>query len=179
MTAARPSLARLTAAAVLALLAVGPALTQDAWPRKIPASGGEVVIPSESWRGAYEQIGYAPARRVGDTLYVSGMIIGRAPGEGTDAVAFEAQTRRAFAALDETLRAGGAGFDDVVIINSFHVWEGEHVGVTPMQQIEIMNKVRADYATAPHPAWTAVGTTGLLSPTGVVEVQLIAHVPER
>ena len=174
----RANLARLTGAAVLAGLLVGPALTQDAWPRKIPASGGEVIVPNEGWMRAYEGIGYAPARRVGDTLYVSGVIIGPAPGEGTDAAAFEAQTARAFQALDQMLKAAGASFDDVVMINSFHVWEGENVGVTRMQQIEIMNKVRAGYTAAPHPAWTAVGTTGLLSPTGIVEVQLIAHVGE-
>jgi hypothetical protein len=29
---------------------------------------------------------------------------------------------------------------------------------------------------APYPAWTAVGTTGLLSDSGIVEVQLIAKV---
>jgi enamine deaminase RidA (YjgF/YER057c/UK114 family) len=28
----------------------------------------------------------------------------------------------------------------------------------------------------PHPAWTAVGTTGLALDTGVVEIQAIAHV---
>jgi len=115
---------------------------------------------------------------VGDTLYVSGVIIGPRPGEAIDAAGFEAQTRRAFGQLDQMLKAAGASFDDVVMINSFHVWEREDVAVTRMQQIEIMNAVRAEFTTAPHPAWTAVGTTGLLSPTGVVEVQLIAHVPQ-
>ena len=170
--------ARLTAAATLAVLAASPALTQDAWPQRIPASWGEVIIPDAGWRGAYDGIGYAPSRRVGDTLYVSGVIIGPRPGEAIDAAGFEAQTRRAFGQLDQMLKAAGASFDDVVMINSFHVWEREDVAVTRMQQIEIMNAVRAEFTTAPHPAWTAVGTTGLLSPTGVVEVQLIAHVPQ-
>jgi len=31
---------------------------------------------------------------------------------------------------------------------------------------------------APHPAWTAVGTSGLLAPNGVVEIQMIAYVPQ-
>ena len=170
--------ARMTAAALLAAIAASPALTQDAGPERIEAPGGEVILPDAGSRRAYEQIGYAPARRVGDVLYVSGVIIGRAPDEGTDDAAFEAQTRRAFAYLDRVLKAAGADFGDVAMINSFHVWEGPNVGVTPMRQIEIMRKVRDDYSNGPHPAWTAVGTTGLLSPTGIVEVQLIAHVPQ-
>lgn len=172
------TVARLTAAALLAAVAASPALTQDAWPRKIPAPGGEVIVPGEGWMRAYEGIGYAPARRVGDTLYVSGVVIGPAPDEGTDAAAFEAQARRGFRVMDMILRAAGASFDDVVILNSFHVWDDPRVEVTREQQVEIMSRVRADYTSAPHPAWTAVGTTGLFSPTGIVEVQLIAHVPQ-
>jgi enamine deaminase RidA (YjgF/YER057c/UK114 family) len=31
----------------------------------------------------------------------------------------------------------------------------------------------------PHPAWAAVGTTGLLAPNGAVEIQMIAYVPQK
>jgi hypothetical protein len=31
----------------------------------------------------------------------------------------------------------------------------------------------------PYPAWTAVGTTGLLSDGGIVEIQLIAHAAKQ
>jgi len=30
---------------------------------------------------------------------------------------------------------------------------------------------------APHPAWTAVGTSGLIRENGIVEVQMIAYAP--
>lgn len=145
----------------------------------IPAPGGAVVIPSPRHRQVYDQYGYAPARRVGDMLYVSGAIVFRLPEEGTDAAAFEAQVRRTYRALDFTLKQAGASWDDVVMVNSFHVWEGPDFKGERLAQIEVMNKVRAEFTEAPHPAWTAVGTTGLLQPGGIVEVQLIAAMPKK
>jgi enamine deaminase RidA (YjgF/YER057c/UK114 family) len=163
-------------AAALAQTAPAPA---PAYPRTIPTPGGEVIIPSAGYQKAYDDYGYAPARRVGDTLYISGAAAGRREGEGTDAAAFEAQVRRAFVQLDRVLKASGATFDDVVILNSFHVWDGPDVTLPREEQFAIINKVKAEYIKGPHPAWTAVGTTGLLAPRGVIEIQAIAHAPKR
>lgn len=167
--------------AVLAALACAlPAMAAaQSYPLKLPSSGGEVIIPSAGYRQAYDEIGFAPARRAGDTLYVSGVIVGPIGKEGTDAAAFEAQVRRAFRQLDMTLKAAGATFDDVAMINSFHVWEGPDQPMPREQQIAVINRVKAEYIKGPHPAWTAVGTTGLLAPRGVVEIQLIAHAPVK
>ncbi|MBP7704964.1 MAG: RidA family protein [Caulobacter sp.] len=168
--------------AVLAAFAVAaPALAQTApaYPVKIPAPGGEVIIPSAGHQKAYDEYRYAPARRVGDMVYVSGVVTGRMPGEGKDAAAFEAQIRRAFVHLDRVLKASGSSFDEVAMVNSFHVWEGEDVGVTRFEQLDIINRVKADYIKGAQPAWTAVGTTGLLAPGGIVEIQVIARVTPR
>lgn len=162
----------------LGLALVTTAGAQEVYPRRIPAPGGEVIIPNASQQGAYDVVGYAPARRVGDTLYLSGAIIWRGASEGTDLEAFERQTRRTFRSLQATLNAAGASFDDVVMINSFHVWAGPDFTGTKDQQIAVMTKVRREFTDAPAPAWTAVGTTGLLGEGGIVEVQLIAHVPQ-
>src|SRR5690606_14642660 len=117
---------RLALAALLlaALPASALAQTPPTWPVKLPSSGGEVIIPSQGFQQAYDEIRFAPARRASDTLYVSGIIAGPREGEATDAAAFEVQIRRAFQILDRTLKASGVTFDDVVMINSFHVWEG-------------------------------------------------------
>lgn len=147
------------------------------YPRRLPTPGGEVIIPGPGGQRAHDEVGYAPARRAGDTLYVSGAIIGRAPDEGNDLAAFEVQTRRTLTSLNRTLAAAGASFDDVALINSFHVWEGPDFAGTRDQQIEIIAKVWREFSDGPRPAWTAVGTTGLLAPTGIVEIQLIAHAP--
>lgn len=165
---------------VAALLLAGPAAAQTAgYPKRVPAPGGEVVIPSAGMERAYDQYHYAPARRAGDWLYVSGVVIGRAPGEGNDAAAFKLQVRRGFETLRRILAASGARFEDVVMVNSFHVWEGPDFTGTRLEQYEAYDAVKSEFMPAPHAAATAVGTTGLLAPGGIVEVQVIAYVPQQ
>ncbi|GAA0645863.1 Rid family hydrolase [Brevundimonas lenta] len=171
---------RLLAAAVIAaalLPATAFAQTAPTFPVRLPSSGGEVIIPSAGFQRAYDEIGYAPARRAGDTLYVSGAIVFRAEGEGTDAAAFEGQVRRALTQLDRTVKAAGVTMNDVALINSFHVWEGPDFTGTKDQQIEVIARVWREFADGPRPAWTAVGTSGLLGGTGIVEIQLTVHSP--
>lgn len=171
---------RLALPLVLSLLLPGAVLAQTAeYPKRIPSSGGEVIIPGAGWQRAYDAYRYAPARRAGDTLYVSGAIVGPAPGEGADAAAFEAQVRRTLGQLSRVLAAAGATMNDIILINSFHVWEGPNFTGTREQQIEIIGRVWSEFADGPHPAWTAVGTTGLLSEQGIVEIQLTVHSPAR
>ncbi len=169
----------LSAALLLSVLLPSFAMAQEAptFPLRLPSSGGEVIIPSRGGQYAHDQVGYAPARRAGDTLYVSGAIVFRGEGEGSDAAAFEAQVRRTLTGLNRTLEAAGATMDDVALINSFHVWEGPDFTGSRMEQIEIIARVWREFARGPRPAWTAVGTTGLLGTGGIVEIQLTAHAP--
>jgi len=153
------------------------ATSAGVFPRVIPTVDGAVYIPSQGHQGAYDSIGYAPARRAGDTVYISGVIVGRAPDEGNDVAAFKAQARRAFDHLAHVLESAGLGFENVTIINSFHVWDSPHFAGTREEHINALIEVKNEFMKPPHPAWTAVGTTGLLEPTGLVEIQLIAHVP--
>jgi len=169
---------RLLLLALCALVAT-PALAQETYPKRIPAPGGEVIIPSERHQKAYDDIKYAPARRVGDMLYVSGAIVGRAKDEGTDPESFKKQVRRTFANLDAVLTAAGTSFDNVVMINSYHVWEGSDQPAPRWEQINMINAVKSEFIKGPNPAWTAVGATGLLAPGGIVEIQLIAYVPPK
>jgi enamine deaminase RidA (YjgF/YER057c/UK114 family) len=149
------------------------------YPQTIPAPHGAVILPTERDKQNYDEYRFAAARRVDDTLYVSGVIIGRREGEGNDAAAFELQVRRGFERLKSTLAASGASFADVVMINSFHVWQGPNFAGTRDQQFAVFEEVVDEFIKPPYPAWTAVGTTGLLSDGGIVEVQLIARVPDR
>jgi enamine deaminase RidA (YjgF/YER057c/UK114 family) len=41
-----------------------------------------------------------------------------------------------------------------------------------------MVKVKNRYMKGKVPAWTAVGTNGLLQPGGIAEITLVAHVPK-
>src|SRR3990167_6163457 len=110
-------------AAVLAIVlsfAAGGATAQT-FPMRIPAPSGEVILPTAGDKRAHDEFRYAAVRRVGDTLYISGVIVDRRPSEGTDAAAFKVQTRRAFERLKLSLETSGASFADVVMINTFHV----------------------------------------------------------
>jgi enamine deaminase RidA (YjgF/YER057c/UK114 family) len=150
--------------------------SQTAYPLRIPAPGGEVILPNEGAKQNHDQWRFAAVRRVGDMVYVSGVIVYRAPNEGTDVAAFKAQTRRALERLRKNLEAANSDFQHVVMINSFHVWQGPDFSGTRDEQFQAFEDVIDEFIKPPYPAWTAVGTTGLLGSGGIVEVQLIAKV---
>jgi len=170
---------RLSSAVLLSALLAPAVMAQEPtiFPQRLPSPGGEVIIPSRGGQYAHDQVGYAPARRAGDTLNVSGAIVFRADGEGTDLAAFEGQVRRTLGGLNRTLEAAGATMDDVALVNSFHVWEGPDFTGSRTEQIEVIARVWREFSQGPRPAWTAVGTTGLLGAGGIVEIQLTAHAP--
>ena len=66
------------------------------------------------------------------------------------------------------MRALGASFADVVMINSFHVWTSPLL--TRDEHFTAFSAVKDEFMSPPHSAWTAVGTTGLLSDTGHPQV---------
>ena len=144
-------------------------------PQHIPTVDGEVINASQRDVFRYENFKFAAARRAGNVLYVSGVIAGPEKGEGRDVEAFKTQLRRAFGDLKATLAAAGADFSKVVMINSFHVWTGGNFEGDQSVQLSAFIAVKDEFMPPPHPAWTAIGTTGLAIDTGVVEIQVIAH----
>lgn len=158
------------------LMTTGAVGAAETWPLKLPAPGGEVVLPDEDAKQSHDEMRYAAVRRVDDMVYLSGVIVNRRAGEGNDVAAFKLQTRRALERLRRNLEAAGSDFQHVVMINSFHVWKGPNFSGTRDEQFAAFESVIGEFMKAPYPAWTAVGTTGLLSDGGIVEVQLIAKV---
>ncbi len=135
------------------------------------AEGGrqkaEIIVPEKA-KASYENWGYAPAVKVGNTIYVSG-VVSFLEGEGTYEERYARGFRTALNWIEKVLKEGGASLDDVVDITSFH---------TDLQrQLEVAVKVRMEAMSPPHPAWTAVGTTALASPDGVTEIKVVAYVP--
>ena len=145
------------------------------FPQRIASHGGEVIIASERERSMYERFKFASARRVDRTLYVSGVIAGPDRGEAHDIEAFKSQLRRAFTNIGATLAGAGASFSNVAMINTFHVWKSDNFDGDANAQLGAFIDVKDEFIRPPHPAWTAVGTTGLAISTGVVEIQVIAH----
>ena len=112
-----------------------------------------------------DQIGWADSVTAGDVVYVSGVIAATHPADK----GLEPAYTRAFDQLTKILERAGVGWGDVVEVRSFHT--------NPTAQIDAMAAVKRRYRAAPDPAWTAVGTSALLSPTGITEIALIAHKP--
>jgi enamine deaminase RidA (YjgF/YER057c/UK114 family) len=178
MSVRRPAiLVSVTCLAIVATADAYAAEPEKKWPLVIPAPHGSVILPDEGSKSAHDEFRYAAVRRVDNMLYISGVIIGRREGEGRDAAAFKLQIDRGFKRLSRILESAGAGFKDVVMINSFHVWQGPNFEGTRSDHFALFEEVAGNYLKSPYPAWTAVGTTGLLSDGGIVEVQLIARVP--
>lgn len=126
----------------------------------------EIIIPEDA-RSSYENWGYAPAVKVGNTIYVSG-VVSSLQGEGSYEERYARGFKQALEWIDEILHEAGASLDDVVDITSFH---------TDLQrQLQTAIKVRMEHMNMPHPAWTAVGTTALAIPDGVTEIKVVAVV---
>ena len=157
------------------VLAQTPAPAQaPSTPMRIPTRNGEVILPTAADKQNYDQYGYAAVRRAGNLVFVSGVVVGRRADEGTDVEAFKEQTRRGFRRLEAALKAADLSFDDVVMINSFHIWQGPNFAGNKDDQFKAFEQVKEEFMHGPKPAWTAVGSAGLLPDAGIVEIQMIA-----
>jgi enamine deaminase RidA (YjgF/YER057c/UK114 family) len=172
------ALAALIAAAPLSAQTPPPSQPAPA-PVHIPTRSGEVILPSAVDKQNYDEYGFAAMRRADNLVFISGVVVGRRPDEGSDVEAFKEQARRGFRRLQTTLKAADLSFDDVVMINSFHLWGSPNFAGTKAEQFKAFEQVKEEFMTGPKPAWTAVGSTGLLPDNGIVEIQMIAALPEK
>jgi len=122
------------------------------------------IITPPSMQSIIERSGYAPAVKVGATLYLSGQI-----GRDADLKVIEdprAQFEACWENLRQVLHAGGCTFDDVVEMTTFHVSMSEHMPVF----VEVKNRLfpRGTYA------WTAIGVAELARAGLLVEIKCVA-----
>jgi len=113
---------------------------------------------------AQAEWGYASAIRVGDTIYLSGVVAGVRKGE-TDLTLGYA---RAFGRIGETLKSAGASWDDVVDITTFHT--------DLTTQMPAIVAVKNRYIKPPFPAWTAIQVARLIPTNGITEIKIVAKV---
>ena len=122
----------------------------------------QIIIPP-GMENLYEQFHYAPAVRVGNTLYIAGQL-GRDENlqvvQGT-----EAQFTKAFENLKTVLEAAGGTLADVVDIVSYH---------TDMRDIMLFLEVKDRYFTQDYPPLTAIGVAALAMPGLQVEIKATA-----
>jgi len=126
-------------------------------------SDREIIIP-EAMKLIVERAGYAPAVRVGDTLYCAGQV-GRTPDLQV-IVDPEEQFICAWESLRQVLAAGGCTFEDVVDMTTYHVDLAKHMAVFR----EVKNRLFPRGLCA----WTCIGVSELANPGLLVEIKCIA-----
>ena len=127
----------------------------------------ELIVP-KGMENIYEEKGYAPGVKVGNMLYVSGML-GR-DGDLNIIAETEAQFIQVFENMKSVLEAAGATFDDVVEFDGFF---------TALQRdFPIYQKVKDRYVTGNFPGQTAIGVTELSTPGLFLELKCSAVIPD-
>ncbi|MBX9400867.1 hypothetical protein K4L06_06040 [Lysobacter sp. BMK333-48F3] len=125
------------------------------------AAPARMHLAPSGWESSYHELHYSPVVRIGDRVIVSGI-----PAvEGADD---EAQARWVFAELERHLRSAGAGLEDVIELQSFHV-AGDHAEFR--RRIAPVLKVHREFFKRHYPAWTAVATGGLYSKEASMELR--------
>ena len=127
-------------------------------------SSNVLMAESERGRQFQEEYGFADAVIVGDTIHLSGLVAGLAPGETDMKPAFE----RVYRHIGAILKRAGAGYGDIVDMTSFH---------TDVEaQLKPMAEVHKTHVKAPYPAWTAIGVAKILG-NGITEIKITAKRP--
>ncbi|MEM0947238.1 MAG: RidA family protein [Pseudomonadota bacterium] len=120
----------------------------------------KVIIP-EGMENIYETYHYAPAIQVGNTLYLSGQV-GR--DENLNVVeGVEAQFVQAFENVRKVLEAAGAGFDDVVELETWFT--------DSMADLRTFLAVKDRYFANRYPTWTGFAVKGFSMPGILVEIK--------
>ena len=141
--------------AALAACVSAPAAAQ-------PRAGATVLMSEHPDERAFqERYGFADAVIAGDTIYLSGVVVGQNQGETLEA-AYE-RTYRRIAAI---LARAGAGWDNVVDLTSYHT------DITA--QLDAMAAVHRRHVGAPFPAWTAIDVDRLVPDGGITEIKIVA-----
>lgn len=108
---------------------------------------------------------------VGRTVYVSGQVSVNEKAEVVGKGDFRAQVEHTFENLKHALAAAGATFADVVKVTYFVV------GLKP-DMVGAVREVRRKYLDAAHPpASTLVGVEALVVPDWLIEIEVIAVLP--
>ncbi len=115
-------------------------------------------------------VGYSHVAKVGPMLYLAGQIAldreGRLVGKGD----IEAQTRQVYANIRSILEELGGKMEDIVKLTTYLVYR---------QDLQGFRNVRNQTLNAPFPPNTLVFIDGLASEDYLVEIEVIAVLPEK
>ena len=145
-------------AAFLFALALALPASASAQPARV------LMSEDEGERRFQEELGYADAVIVGDTVYLSGVVVSQRDGE-----TLEASYERAYRHIGAILARAGSGWADVVDVTSFHT--------DVNAQIQAMAAVQKKHMAGRIPAWTAIDVDRLIPDRGITEIKIVARRP--
>lgn len=126
-------------------------------------SDRQIIVPDTMILLA-ERAGYAPAVKVGTTLYCAGQV-----GRTADLQVIEDPEQQFLAAwenLRQVLAAGGCSFEDVVEMTTYHIDMNQHM--------PLFRQVKDSLFPRNTCAWTCIGVSELAKPGLLVEIKCIA-----
>ncbi|MEL6707040.1 MAG: Rid family hydrolase [Pseudomonadota bacterium] len=150
-------------AASLSAFVIAAPLSADGHEEPAPAPLTTLMPEDEGARAFQERFGYSQAVIHGDTVYLSGLILGP-PQEGETR---EESYDRSFQYLGSILERAGSSWDDVIDIISFH----RDIPTS----LPALAEVKGRYIKAPYPTWTVIGTNGLYTDEGELEIKITAR----
>lgn len=135
----------------------------------------ERIMPAGHWDW-HVPTPFSQGWLVNNLLFVGGQLSadehGNVLGEGD----IEVQTRNVFNNVTRVLEEAGATWHDVVKINTYY--RCDETGDEVQKFWEKMTRVRMEYLPDPGPAGTAVRVVGLMYEGFLIEVEVIAVLPE-
>ena len=127
-----------------------------------------IAVADEPWKQPYQfapkieqDLGFARAVRVGDTLYISGSV-----GAGE----MPAAIKQSYDRIGKTLEAHHIGFEHIV---------KETLYTTDLETFNKHRELRKQYYKGDYPASTWVEVRRLNAPDLVIEVEAIAIIPKN
>ena len=126
-------------------------------------SDRQIIVP-DTMKLLAERAGYAPAVKVGTTLYCAGQV-----GRTADLQVIEDPEQQFLAAwenLRQVLAAGGCSFEDVVEMTTYHIDMNQHMSLFRQLKDSLFPRNTC--------AWTCIGVSELAKPGLLVEIKCIA-----
>jgi 2-iminobutanoate/2-iminopropanoate deaminase len=114
--------------------------------------------------------------RVDNLLFVGGQLSADQKGNVLGAGDIEVQTRNVFENVTRVLEEAAATWQDVVKINTYYCCDA--TGGEVQQFWEKMTRIRLEYLPDPGPVGTAVRVAGLMYDGFLIEVDVIAVLPD-
>lgn len=118
--------------------------------------------------GAIDVLGASPGVISGNHIFLTGMTGSGDDGSMPDDI--ETQTRNAMDKIGLILAEAELTHATIIEMTTYHIDIAAH--------FDTFNQIRRKYLSDPLPAWTAVEVAGLRRPGALVEIRVVAALPD-